>query len=148
VTEPIYEQTVRVDARPEAVFDLFASAEALVRWIGVAAEVDCQPGGSLRVDVTGGDVAAGAFEVVDRPNRLVFTWGWEGSATVPPGSSRVEVDFRAEGEATVVRFVHRALPPPEVENHGHGWQHYLERLSEAATGDPGPDPWVTTPKEG
>lgn len=146
-SEPVYEQTVRIDAPPETVFDLFSSAEAMARWIGVTHEVDCRPGGVMRVDVTDGDIAVGTFEVVDRPHRVVFTWGWEASTDVPPGSSTVEVSLRPEGAGTVLDFTHSGLPASAVESHGDGWRHYLERLAVATTGDPGPDPWVNTPTE-
>lgn len=142
--EPLYSQTVRIDATPETVFDLFTTAESMARWIGVTTDVDCRPGGDYRVNVNGNDIAAGTFEIVDRPHRMVFTWGWEGSDTVPPGASTVEVVLRADGGGTVLDFTHRDLPADQIESHGDGWQHYLDRLGAAATGDAGPDPWVDT----
>jgi len=64
---------------------------------------------------------------------------------VPPGSSTVEIELEADGDATIVRLAHRDLPAETVESHAHGWEHYLERLRLAGAGtDRGPDPWVTT----
>ncbi len=49
--------------------------------------------------------------------------------------------LEAAGEETNVRLIHTGLPTAEsAEKHGHGWRHYLDRLTAAATGrDPGPD---------
>jgi hypothetical protein len=40
----------------------------------------------------------------------------------------------------MLRLRHRGLGPDDVEAHGDGWMHYLNRLAIAAAGgDPGPD---------
>ena len=45
-----------------------------------------------------------------------------------------------DGEATILRLVHRDLPADERAEHQGGWNHYLPRLATAAAGgDPGPD---------
>jgi uncharacterized protein YndB with AHSA1/START domain len=60
-----------------------------------------------------------------------------------PGSTTIEVDLVPDGEATVVQFTHRGLPPGPAEIHAEGWGHFLPRLATAAAGgDPGPDPWT------
>ena len=64
---------------------------------------------------------------------------------MPPGSSTVEIELAPDGDGTRLRFTHRDLPNAEaVESHGHGWDHYLQRLAVAAGGgDPGSDPWLS-----
>jgi hypothetical protein len=53
----------------------------------------------------------------------------------------VEVDLTADGDATIVRLVHRDLPAEATGAHGEGWDLYLPRLAIAAAGgDPGPAP--------
>ena len=115
-------------------------------WIGVDATADARPGGEYRVDVTGRDVAVGEYVEVVPDERVVWTWGFEGSDVMPPGSTTVEVTLRPDGDATVVRLRHLDLPTARrVERHTAGWTHYLARLDVAATGgDPGPDPWALT----
>jgi uncharacterized protein YndB with AHSA1/START domain len=89
--------------------------------------------------------ARGEFVEVDPPRRVVFTWGWDRSERpVPPGSSTVEVVLEPAGDGTRLTLRHSGLPDEEqVAQHGHGWEHYLERLRVAAAGgDPGRDPWT------
>ena len=85
----------------------------------------------------------GEFVEIDRPRRIVFTWGWETALfKTPPQSTLVEVSLTPEGDDTVVRLAHRRLKPEAVALHRAGWQHYLARLALAASGaDPGHDPW-------
>ena len=84
----------------------------------------------------------GEFVEIDPPQRVVFTWGWEGDEEVPPGSSTVEVTLTRDGDATVLHRVQRDLPAGQGARHMEGWEHFVPRLVEAAAGrDPGPDPW-------
>jgi uncharacterized protein YndB with AHSA1/START domain len=139
----VVERELRIDASPETVFEFFIDPEKMARWKGVAARLDPRPGGEYRVNVTHHDVAVGEYIEVDAPHRVVFTWGWEGSEHVPPGSSTVEVTLSPDGQGTLVRLVHRDLPPPATTEHERGWKHYLDRLVVVASGgDAGPDPQV------
>ena len=98
------------------------------------------PGGIYRVLVGGQHQSAGEYVEVVPNEKVVFTFGWEEKDhPIPPGSTTVEITLHPEGDKTRVRLVHRGLPADAVEDHGHGWAHYLERLAIAATGgDPGP----------
>jgi uncharacterized protein YndB with AHSA1/START domain len=110
------------------------------RWMGGHVLLEPRNGGRFAVDI-GSNHARGSFVDVVRPERVVFTWGWEGSDLVPPGSSTVTFIFEAKGEGTLVRLTHSGLPSGEDLRHSHGWDHYLGRLTKAAVGiDPGPDP--------
>jgi uncharacterized protein YndB with AHSA1/START domain len=132
----------RIAASPETVFDFFTDPDRMILWMGRSAELDARPGGAFRCDINDDAVASGHYVEVDRPNRIVFTWGWEGEDSVTkPGTSRVEVLFEPDGDGTGLRLIHHDLPSVEsAEKHGHGWRHYMERLATAATGgNPGPD---------
>ncbi|MDX6412985.1 MAG: hypothetical protein QOH23_395 [Gaiellaceae bacterium] len=141
----VYERTLSIDASPETVWEFLVDPEKLMRWKGINADLDAQRGGTFRCEVIPGHIARGEYVEIDRPNRLVFTWGWDGNEGVPPGSSTIEIDLAAEGDGTSLRFVHKDLPNADaVSSHAHGWEHYLSRLETAAAGgDPGEDPWVT-----
>lgn len=146
VAEMVVERDLRIAARPETVWRLLTDEREAARWMGMSAAFDLRPGGVYRVEVLPGKVAVGEFVEIDPPRRLVYTWGWEpGSrSVVAPGSTTVEFELIPDGEGTLLRFRHRALPSAEAAaSHGQGWDHYLARLAIAAAGDdPGSDPWL------
>lgn len=142
--EPVV-ATVHVDAPPERVYEYFTRPEAIVTWMGEYALLEAEPGGRFTVDVKGAPVR-GEFLEVDRPRRLLISWGYAGSDDLPPGTSTVEVRFTAERGGTRVDLEHRDLPVGETPGHISGWTHYLARLAAAAPGrDPGPDPGMPAP---
>ena len=140
-----YETEVRVEARPETVFAFFTDPGRMVQWKGVDAMLDARPGGIYRVNVTGRETVIGEYVEVTPPRRIVFTWGWD-NGPVLPGSTRVEVDFIPDGDATIVRLRHFGLDAEGQASHREGWEHYLPRLALAASGqDAGADPWASAP---
>lgn len=144
MSDDSYATSVRIQATPAEVFPYLTDGDLLVRWMGDWARLDPQPGGEFTVDINGIPIR-GSFVEVDPPHRLVLTWGAAGSEVLPPGSTTVEITLRPDGDHTVLELVHRDLPPEELERHGIGWGHFLDRLVVAGTGgDPGPDPWAAT----
>jgi uncharacterized protein YndB with AHSA1/START domain len=136
VEAPVIHRELRIEAPPALVYEFFVDADKYVRWKGQAATFDPRPGGLYRVDIDGTNVVVGEFVELDPPRRVVFTWGWEDpSSPVPPGSSRVEVDFEPDGDATVVRLTHSGLPAPAIAMHAQGWDHFLPQLVEVARAD-------------
>lgn len=138
-----------IAARPETVWEFLVDPAKAERWMGTRVVLDPRPGGEYRVDVIPGHTASGAVVELDPPRRLVFTWGWEpgadgAAATVPPGSSTVEIELEPDGDGTRLRFTHGNLPTADsATQHTVGWDHYLPRLVTAAGGDdPGRDPWL------
>jgi uncharacterized protein YndB with AHSA1/START domain len=139
-----------IAADPELVFSFFTEPDKHERWMGQRARLDPRPGGEYAVDLNEFARARGEFVEVVPHSRIVFTFGWEGDGQqVPPGSSTVEVTLTPTAEGTHVRLVHRGLLATDMrEQHRDGWQHYLARLSTAATGgDPGRDPNANPPQE-
>ena len=129
-----------IHARPDTIFSYFTDAERYTRWMGVEATLDARPGGIYRVLTPRGDVARGEFLEVEPPRRVVFTWGWEHSEALPPGSSTVEVIIEPGTDHTVVRLVHSGLPVGALDLHRAGWERYLGRLAVTSEGgEPGPD---------
>jgi uncharacterized protein YndB with AHSA1/START domain len=135
---------IRIDARPETVFEFLTDPSLLLRWKGTEAELDPRPGGVYRVVVNPRSTVRGEFVEVVPHSRVVFTWGFEESgATLSPGASTVEVTLVSDGDGTLLRLVHRDLPEPSRAQHDKGWEHFLDRLRRAAASEnPGPDPWA------
>jgi uncharacterized protein YndB with AHSA1/START domain len=132
---------VKIAAPPDAVFSYLTDPEKLRRWQAASADVDLRVGGEFQMVIAGEQVARGSFLEIERPHKLVYTWGWESSGTVPPGATKIEITLEQDGDFTILHFVHSGLPnDEEVTSHTHGWEHYLARLTVAAGGgDPGPD---------
>lgn len=119
--------SVRIAAPPEAVFPYFTDPRLMVTWIGERAELDAQPGGAFALDF--GEVAArGTYVAVEPPHRVVFTWGIPGDATLPPGTSTVEVVLVAVDDDTIVNLTHRDLPAEREPSHLEGWERCLSAL--------------------
>jgi len=143
--EPVI-ASVHIDAPPERVYEYFVKPEAIVTWMGDYALLEASPGGRFAIDVKGAPVR-GRFLDLDPPRRLVISWGYAGSDDLPPGTSTVEIRLTAERGGTRVELEHRDLPASQRPGHVSGWQHYLGRLTVAATGaDPGPDPGMPDPR--
>ncbi len=149
-TAAIVEREIRIEAEPETVYDFFVDQDKMIQWMGRKAELEARPGGTFHVDLNGKHVEHGEYLELDPPHRVVFSFGWEGdTSVVKPGASTVEVTFTPDADGTLMRFEHRDLPEESRESHGHGWDHYLERLQIAgAGGDPGKDPWSESERAG
>lgn len=138
----LFEGETRIEAPPEVVYRYLTDTDMLLRWEGTEAQLDPRPGGIYRVVLQPGFVALGEFVEADPPHRVAYTFGWEteGEHPIPPGSSLIEIDLVADGDATLLRMRHSGLPEDAVDDHRQGWEHYLARLVIVARGgDPGPD---------
>lgn len=126
--------TQRVGADPETVFEFLADPKKMLRWMGTEVDIDPRPGGTFWLNATGTDIAIGEYVEVDRPNRMIFTWGWKGSDVVPPASSTVTITLTADGSDTVVELRHDGLPVGQDTEHNRGWTYYLARLVAVSEG--------------
>ncbi len=144
MTEPLLiRRETQIAAPPATVFAFLTDPEKIISWMGAEAATDAQPGGLYLVKRIGGPkVARGMFREVVPVHRLAYSFGWEGEAEVPPGSSLVEIDLIDREGGTLLRMTHSGLPNAEqCAYHALGWAHYLGRLAIAAPGrDPGVDP--------
>jgi uncharacterized protein YndB with AHSA1/START domain len=68
---------VFIDAPPSVVFQFLTDPAKMIRWMGIKAEIDPQPGGMYRLDPNGRDVIRGEYLEVIPDSRVVFTWGRE-----------------------------------------------------------------------
>ncbi|MFZ5896251.1 MAG: SRPBCC family protein [Myxococcota bacterium] len=140
-----FRTSIDIEAPLEQVFDYFLRPELLVRWMGDVARLDAQSGGVFSVDING-VLIRGHFVQIERPRYIEIAWGEAGNDAMPPGATRLCVSFEARGASTHVALEHSGLVADEGAKHAIGWPHFLERLTIAARGgDPGPDPWKTSP---
>jgi uncharacterized protein YndB with AHSA1/START domain len=126
----------RINATREKLFAAWTQPELLVRWWGPqgvgcpTAEIDLRVGGSYRIanQFPDGTVVwiAGVFEVIEPPNRLIYTWKLE-SQNGP--LERVTVCFEAQGTTTEVVVTHERIPDETIRtSHERGWFGCLDSL--------------------
>jgi uncharacterized protein YndB with AHSA1/START domain len=127
-------------APAKAVFYAWTRAEILSRWWSPGpdwetpiAEADVRVGGRLRIvmrspqgEEFGG---GGKYIEVTPPERLVFTWTWDGHEG-HEGSQVIEVEFNDHGDGTTTVVVtNRGIRDQESkESHREGWQGSLANL--------------------
>jgi uncharacterized protein (TIGR03086 family) len=141
-----FEKSVLVPLSADETFALITQPDRLRRWQVVTARVDLRAGGDYRWTIIPGHSVAGTFTEVEPGRRVVFSWGWEGSAELPPGASTVIITLEPASGGTMVHLVHEGLSGEQEASHAAGWTHYLDRLVTAATaGDAGPDEWAAAP---
>src|SRR5262249_17845406 len=68
---------------------------------------------------------------VERPTRLVFSWGFV-DGELAPGASSVEVTLVEHRGGTLLTLTHRDLPDGEASKHRQGWGKFLPVLAEVA----------------
>ena len=142
MTEPFtVRREVQITAPPATVFAFLTDPEKILRWMGTEATVEPHLDGLYLVNVSGTDIAQGRFTEVIPVHRLAYSFGWQGSDRIPPGSSLVEIDLIERQGGTLLRMTHSGLPSEaQCASHNRGWAHYLDRLAVAAGGrDPGID---------
>ena len=131
--------TRTIAAAPERVFDAWLDPAMLMRFMqpgpGMTtpqAKTDPNIGGRFDLIMKKDDDEmphGGVYKIIDRPNRLVFSW--ESPFSVE--GSTVTLDFRPEGDGTHVTLTHIRFPNEESrDNHEGGWTAILARLAEVA----------------
>ncbi len=78
--------SVEIDAEPADVFEYLVTPEAMTAWMGQRAVLEPQPNGVFEVDIAGSPIR-GRYLEVERPRRVVVSWGVAGSGDLPPGAS-------------------------------------------------------------
>jgi uncharacterized protein (TIGR03086 family) len=143
-----FEKSVLVPLTADETFALITEPDRLRRWQTITARVDLRAGGDYRWTIIPGHSARGTVTEVEPGRRVVFTWGWEEAADLPPGASTVTITLEPSAGGTMVRLVHDGLTDEQAASHAEGWTHYLGRLAEAgAHGDAGADEWAAAPQD-
>jgi uncharacterized protein YndB with AHSA1/START domain len=121
----------------ERVFKAWTDAGQLSRWFSptddysTKAEVDLRVGGAYRIEIThssgNAHAVVGTYREIKAPERLSFTWNWEG--TPMPETTLVTIEFTPAGNGTQVTMTHEKLPTIESrEQHEKGWVGCMSRL--------------------
>jgi uncharacterized protein YndB with AHSA1/START domain len=152
VTDPLPPDAVtlrlerRFKAPAQAVFEAWTSADMLRRWWPAGsgwetpvAEVDVRVGGRLRLVMRNPDGeefgGSGEYVEITPPERLVFTWRWDGHAG-HEGAQLIEVEL-TEGQdgTTTVALTNRGLADEEAgRSHRAGWEASFDNLDRVLAG--------------
>ena len=131
------------DAPREAVFAAWTNPEVLKRWWASepgwrspSAEVDLCVGGRYRLSMgepDGGPVhtVTGEYIEVRPPERLAYTWAWEGDPPEMDGSAGtlVTVEFAEDDGRTTVTVLHTGFATEQARDlHKGGWGGCLDSL--------------------
>jgi uncharacterized protein YndB with AHSA1/START domain len=137
-----------IEAVPETVFDVVSRPEHVAQWWPDTAAYDVAEGSSG--EITFGDPQADGARVsltvleVDPPRTFTFRWTHEtGADPTADNSLLVTFELTAAGTGTLLRFVEtgfrergwdRSTTEATYRDHVSGWDHFLPRLIEYATG--------------
>ena len=126
-------------ASPQIVFSAWTDPNGLRFWWepgGTTVEstqIDLRVGGLYQIKSTAPQrnltiVISGAYQDVNTPHSLVYTWTWqEADDTLLVKDSLVTVNFSALDKQTQIVLVHTGFPSLLARNrHVDGWQQTLE----------------------
>lgn len=123
----------------ERVFDAWLTPEITRRWLFttedsevIRCEIDARVGGKFEIvdkrdsgEFKGEIRHVGEYIEIDRPRRLVFSFG------VPqfdPRMTRVEIDIVAKGSGCELTLTHHDVPPEWQQQTNEGWTKLLGSL--------------------
>ncbi|PLR66416.1 MULTISPECIES: SRPBCC family protein [Bacillaceae] len=133
---------IYIECSPETLFSFFINPEKMVQWMGRQILLEPKIHGKYRIDIDGENIALGEYKEIVPNEKVVMTWGWEGSDVMPPGSSTVEFILQREDKGTRLYLNHYDIPVEKVDSNNRGWTHYLERIKLLGEGKHiGVDPW-------
>jgi uncharacterized protein YndB with AHSA1/START domain len=136
------------NAPRELVFDAFSNPEHAKQWMGprgfaaIYVEQDVRPGGKWRACLHQTDDRLGKkypdlwqrgiFHEIVRPERVVYTFAWEGQGGQPTRETLITITFEAlRGGKTQMDFYQASFDSFEQrDGHDQGWNSSFDRLAD------------------
>jgi len=124
------------------VWKAWTDPEQLIQWMGprhhpaTQVEGDFRPGGAFRTRLTpaeGGEELwnGGVYREIVEPERLVFTFFWEGDDGKPENEMLITLTFAEEGADTRMTLHQTGFRAVEQrDGHNGGWDSCFDRLEE------------------
>ena len=142
-----FDLTVRrvIRAPRQKVFDAFIKPELFRQWMGprgfkvTALEMEPRAGGNFRLTMVHrhGDTSkvTGTYKEIAPPERIAFTWKWDGDQMAALPETLVTVTFSERkgehGPETEVQLLHSGFPATDVRDaHDAGWQGCMNKLAD------------------
>jgi uncharacterized protein YndB with AHSA1/START domain len=131
----------RFAAKPEQVFNAFAEARLVSRWLSPSPDIpltllqfDFREGGAYRFayGLPNGDtmIVGGSYRSIERPSRIVFSWIIEPPDEHAGIESDVTVTIAQCGSGTELVICHERLQRVDAAaRHAEGWRGALDQLA-------------------
>ena len=130
-----------IAAPPDRVFAHWTDPALLIKWWGPEGTdipvhaLDIRPGGKWRTTMRSRDgkqnTVSGVYRAIEKPRRLVFTWGWEDEHGQRGHETEVTVTFEAAPGGTRLVILQREFATVESrEQHARGWASTLNCLAQ------------------
>jgi len=131
------EREVVIRAPRATVFRFFTDPARFASWWGAGSTIEGRVGGALRVAFPGGGgFASGEVLELVAPERIVFTYGYEGAGKpIAPGGSRVTVTLAEHAQGTKLHLRHEVADAPTRDQHVQGWRYHLSVFANVATNE-------------
>lgn len=136
-----------LNAPQELAYQVWTSEEHIPQWMEpepgmkiASVVMDVRVGGKFRIQMLNPDgeyfTAAGEFQEVKAPERLVYTWDWEkdGSGSefgeLEGKTTLMTVEFLKRGERTEMILTHTRFATEESrDGHAGGWGRIMDSLA-------------------
>lgn len=127
------EREVLIRAPRAVVFRYFTDSARFAAWWGAGSTIAGHAGGALRIAFPGGGVAVGQVLEIRAPERIVFSYGYEGeNKPIAPGGSRVTITLAEHPAGTRLLLRHEVADGPTRDHHVQGWRYHLAVFSNVA----------------
>jgi uncharacterized protein YndB with AHSA1/START domain len=116
------DRTVMIRASRDTVFGFLTNTGEWAAWWGAGSTIDARPGGRMLIRHSSGVEASGEVLDVQRPERIVFTYGYVSQKPSPPGSSRVTIRLDRHPQGTLLQLTHEFADAEARDEHEQGWR--------------------------
>ena len=127
------------------MFDAWLDPSAVGRWLFHAPggemktiDIDARAGGKYEIAEQRGedlDRHVGEYLVIDRPNKLVFTFRYIGPKAPGSPATQVTIDIQSTDNGCLLTLTHEGVLADWGERTSHGWGMILDNLAATLGGE-------------
>jgi uncharacterized protein YndB with AHSA1/START domain len=130
------DREILIRAPRALVFSYFTDSRRFASWWGEGSTIDGRAGGAVQIMMPGNTVAVGEVLEIRAPERIVFTFGYQGEGKpIAPGASRVTITLTEQSEGTRLRLRHELADAAARDHHVQGWRYQLAVFANVAANE-------------
>jgi uncharacterized protein YndB with AHSA1/START domain len=130
------EREIVIRAPRALVFRYFTDSERWARWWGAGSTIAGKVGGAVKIVYPGGATASGEVLELRPPERIVFSYGYDGAGKpIAPGGSRVTIQLAEHPQGTRLSFLHELADAATRDLHVQGWRYQLAVFANVVTNE-------------